>query len=129
MRRNVTIKMLLLLSLFVTGSASAEWMLVHTTKTETYYMDPSTASKEGNLRKIWVIKNKNQRDKKGIISFRTKEEYDCANDRFRVLAFSSHSEPMARGNVITDLSSYVENWREIPPGTINEFFLKTICLR
>ena len=129
MQRNIAIKILLLLSLFVTGSASADWMLVLTTKTETYYMDPSTVVKEGNLRRIWVIRNKNQRDKKGIISFRSKEEYDCANDRLRVLAFSSHSEPMAEGNTITDLSSHVENWREIPPRTVNDFLLKTVCLR
>ena len=129
MRRNITLKTLLLLSLFVTGSAWAEWKEISESDSATYYMDPSTIRKEGNLRKVWEIYDLKTREKDGTMSIRTRMEYDCKNERSRILASSEHSERMAKGTTTFTRSGEPTGWREIPPGSAIDFVLKIVCAK
>jgi len=120
--------LLLSLALLVTGSAWAEWVMYSTTATETLYYDPATIRKDGNIRRVWQLENWGKRGTGGEISRRYRTEYDCKQERFRVLAISGHSEPMAGGTVLLTVGE--DNvWVAIPPDTPGETTLKIVCAK
>jgi hypothetical protein len=119
---------LLSLLLLATGSAWAAWVKVTTTGNgeNTFYLEPDSFRKNGNLRTVWQVQDYKKIRPDGTMSFRTKNEYDCKEERYRVLAASNHSENLANGRVISDFGSY-ESWIEIAPNTPSEVFLKIVC--
>lgn len=131
MQTSVTTKTLILAALLiVTGSVSAEWVEVASTDSTTFYIDPATIRKDGNMRKVWVMQDFKQRQKGGEMSTRARVEYDCKGERYRLLSLSVHPEPMTGGETI---ASYGEDprgvWQEIPPGTGGEALLKIVCAK
>ena len=101
MKTSVTTKALLLsLLLLVTGSAWADWVALGAVDDETFYIDPATIRKDGNLRKVWEIVDHKQRQRNGEFSIRSRKEYDCSGERVRTLTLSTHSGPMATGETI-----------------------------
>jgi len=93
--------LLLALILLVTGSAWADWVKLSETEDLTYYIDPTTFKKNDSKREILELKDYKQRRKSGDMSTRATMEYDCSQNRFRVVSLSSHSESMAGGQVLT----------------------------
>ena len=118
----------LLASLLVTGAAWAEWVEVGETDNTYYYIDPATIRKDGNLVRVWEIQNLKQRQKDGELSRRIRSEYDCKQERAKLLSISEHSEAMASG---TTLRSVIGNgqWDDMPPGTAGEIVLKIVCAK
>jgi len=110
------------------GSAWAEWVLYSETDTSTFYYDPATIRKDGNMRRVWELSDLRKRHKDGEISRRYRAEYDCKNERTRILSFSLHSEPMAGGEVLKNFGEDKE-WGEIPPGTVINTILKIVCAK
>ena len=130
MQTSVIKKTLLLALMLVTGSAWAEWISVGSSDTVATYIDPATIRKDGNLRKVWTIQDLKQRSPRGDMSRRARNEYDCKSERYRVLALSTHSEPMTSGNTLTNYD--LENsaaWLQIPPGSPSEIVLKIVCAK
>lgn len=121
-------KTLLLALLLVTGPAWAEWVKIDSGDLRDFYIDPQTIRIDGNLRRVWIIQNLKERDKSGALSRRAREEYDCKQERYRVLSFSSQSESMAGGTALFELEEPLK-WRDIPPGSIGEAMLKIVCTR
>lgn len=139
MRKNITIKMLLLLSffvssstwalwkettfyinpeLFVTGSIWAKFKTVGETKDATLYIDPATITKEGNLRRVLVIANLKDRKAYGDKPAQTREEYDCKNERYKI---NFRLQP------IGSPSRYFSGWQVVPAGTVSADILKIVC--
>ena len=107
-------------------STRDEWIEVYATDLGISYIDPSTIRKEGNLRTAWTIQNYKQRDKAGAISTRTTEEFDCKNKRYKFLAFTRYTEPMAKGKTVSSIERPGE-WDEIPPNSAAEGVRKIAC--
>ena len=120
-------KTLLLALLLVTGSAWAEWVQVAERWDIVLYIDPETIRKDGDLRRVWQIQNLKQRDKNGEMSSRVRVEYDCKQERYKMLSLSTHSGPMAGGTSLYQSSSEDIKWRDIPPGNLFEIVLKIVC--
>ena len=110
------------------GSAWAEWVIHSKGEENTFYFDPTTIRKDGNMRRVWEVRNLRTRDENGEMSYRARYEFDCKQERFRFLAISGHTEPMAGGKT---LNSFGEdnNWRAIAPGTIVETLLNIVCAK
>jgi hypothetical protein len=125
-------KKLFLLGLMtmLAGSAWAEWVMFTKAKNEevTHYFDPATIRKDGNMRRVWQLNDLSKRDKAGEMSRRMRFEYDCKQERYRVLGFSIHSEHMASGTVLL-YAGEDNNWREIAPETVAEKLLKIACAK
>ena len=121
-------KLFLVSLMMLAGSAWAEWVLYSETDTSTFYYDPATIRKDGNMRRVWELSDLRKRHKDGEISRRYRAEYDCKNERTRILSFSLHSEPMAGGEVLKNFGEDKE-WREIPPGTVVNTILKIVCAK
>jgi hypothetical protein len=126
-KKSVNRKTLLLsLLLLATGSAWAGWEEVARTADSTFYVDRATLRKDGNLRRMWTLMAEKQRDKDGALSSRAKFEFDCKRERTRILAMSSHSEPMAGGKTLFMDGEHVE-WDETPPGSFIGTMLEIAC--
>ena len=110
----------------LTGSAWAEWVWYSGSNEASVFYDPATIRKDGNLRRVWTVANIRYKD--GENSYRARSEFDCKKERYRFLATSSHSEPMAGGNVLE--TTFEENkWREVAPDTFDQTMLKIVCAK
>jgi hypothetical protein len=114
--------------MMLAGSAWAEWVMYGKNKEATFYYDPTTIRKEGNMRRIWELHNLRERHKDGEISVRYRSEYDCMDERIRILGVTEHSEPMAGGAVLTTVGED-NNWMPIAPETIGAILLNLVCAK
>ncbi len=111
----------------VAAPAWAEWVMVDKNDEATFYIDPATIRKDGNLRRVWELQNLKQHDN-GVISWRALKEYDCKEERSRTLTASIHSEPMAGGKVL-HMNDAASPWSYIAPGTFSAIYLKHACAK
>ena len=84
----------------VAAPAWAEWVAVSESNDLVAYIEPASIRKNGHFRKVWQVQDLKQRDEQGAMSRRLLIEYDCKDERFRVLATSTHSEPVAAGKTL-----------------------------
>jgi hypothetical protein len=119
----------LLTSLVLSGAAWAEWVLIIENVSIYRYIDPATIRKEGSLRRVWEIQNFKRPNKIGELSYRVRAEYDCKQERDRLLSFSTHSEYMASGATLYSSPEGPGTWNDIPPGSIAETVLKIVCAK
>ena len=119
-------RMLLCLLVLVAAPAWAGWVKVRETKDATFYIDPATIRQDGNFRKIWEVKDLKARTSGDEMSAKFLSEYDCKEKRYRVLALTSHSKPMASGKIVIS-GNDPSPWIAVPPNTLGEVRLKTVC--
>ena len=120
-------KLFIVFVMLLAGSAWAEWVIYETTDTNTFYYDPTTIRKDGNMRQVWVLLNWRKRDKDNVMSHRLRYEYDCKQERYRFLAISVHTEPMAGGEIL--LQNLDTPWIDIAPATAAAAMFKIACLK
>ena len=118
--------LLLALTLLANGFAWADWVQVASDDKVIFYIDPSTIRKEGNSRKIWELQDLKQSSKEGELSFRARVEYDCKQERSKIMFFSTHSGQMAWGNAIVN-GPGDEVWQDVPPRSSSEIVLRLVC--
>jgi hypothetical protein len=127
----------LVLCLFFSTPAHAAWEAVekhHLLRgLQTVYIDPDIIQREGNLVTIWQLidfkwMQGNPRGTPRFLSTKTHKQFDCANKRFRLLAFTEFSRPMGTG-ISSD--GYVDtgNWVSIEPDTMNQSLWEVVCGR
>ena len=121
-------KLLLVGLMMLAGSAWAKWVMYDRNESMTYYFDPSTVRKDGNMRRVWELQNFTKRDNDGVMSLRSRQEYDCKQERYRFLSGSTHTETMAGGEVL-GTAGEDNDWTAIPPGAAVEIILKIVCAK
>jgi len=110
---------------FLATSAAAEWTLFDTTKDDAgrqvkVYVDHSTIKKTDDGGKVWSYIDFSSpvvRAGKNVRSLRYLNEFDCKEDRHRVLSLTVFSKPKLTGAVVAD-ASVVTMWEPIPPDTL-----------
>jgi hypothetical protein len=112
----------------LTGSAWAEWVWYSGSNEASVFYDPATIRKDGNMRRVWELQNLVQQDEVGAMSSRALKEYDCKQERYRILDISEHSGPMAGGKVLTN-GIGDGRWRGIAPDTLVAVILKIVCAK
>lgn len=126
---------LVLLILFCSvGLAQAEWKEVSTPTSDngaTMYLDPTTyrVDKKSGLVKIWFLfdlKTVQNIFGRRFLSMRSLQQFDCKEERLRVLAQTYFDGNMANGKPVYS-SSTEESWEHVAPGTNGEFLWKTAC--
>ena len=120
------------LALMSTASfgAMAEWTLISDSIEFKNYVDLDTIRRSGHMAKIWSIKNyqspQEYSSNTTYLSTRLHYEYDCRDERKRLLDFSVHSKKMASGAVL-GIDSNVDKWSSVAPRTIAEEVFKIAC--
>ncbi len=114
--------------MMLTGSAWAKWVLYDSDRETKFFYDPATIRKDGNLRRVWELMEHIKRRDNGAMSYRFRAEYDCKQERYRFLGFSSFPEPMAGGRAFEVLGEHYE-WTSIAPNTVTETILNIVCAK
>jgi Surface-adhesin protein E len=111
------------------GPAYAEWEKVTDDTENTPYVDSDTIRRKGNLVKMWELRdytNIRTVEAGSLLSVKALNEYDCAEERQRVLALVEYSNNMGRGKLVyTD--SITGEWSQIVPETVGQTMLKLAC--
>jgi Surface-adhesin protein E/SPOR domain len=119
---------LLLAVLLTTLSTStwASWVKYGESDHATYYYDPATIEKNGNLTRVWQFQDFKKPASDGSRSIRFLSEFDCAGSRYRILQWSTHSEETLRGDTIAK-GGKVKNWIDIAPQTSFAAVREDLC--
>lgn len=121
--------LLITLVLLATGPVWAEWVRVDQNDEAVFYIDPATIRKEGNFRKLWELQDLKQRHKNGELSRRARVEYDCNQERKRIIFMSTHRDFMLGGVTLFSHEFADTNWGSVPPNTADENILKIVCAK
>jgi len=111
------------------SSAAAEWVEVDSDETLTFYINPTTIRRDGNLVRMWELleyKTARMRDKVKYMSSKAESEYDCKAEQLRTLSLSLHSGNMAGGGAVYSTDD-PDNWRPVPRGGGIEVLWKIAC--
>ena len=109
--------------------ALAEWVAIGEEQagqvSMTYYVDPDTIRRKGELVKMWFLAD--SKSPEGIVgSSKQQREYDCAEDSHRHLATLSFSGHMGKGRLIARLRD-ISEWYSVEPGTMQQTLWKVAC--
>ena len=110
------------------GSAIAEWVMVAQSADvpDRYYVDPQTILNDGAVRRAWVLEGRSAKDDSGVLSYRYLYEFDCKNDRWRMLLITGFGGQMATGPRLTSFEP-ADSSKYVAPGTVAASMLKYIC--
>ena len=109
-------------------SANAEWVKYYENDSKVYYLDPSTAIKDGVFMKIWELQDLKKPNTRGNISIRMRQEIDCRQQLFRILYLSEHEQQMGLGTIQTEFNG-PSQWHDIPPSTNSHRVLRIVCIK
>lgn len=125
--------LLIALTLFVlsSGPAYAEWVKVSDSDEtgKTVYVDPATLHRNSNLVKMWQFYDYKTVQTVGGNRFLTAKEqweFDCAEERGRVVARKEFSGNMGSGTMIFT-NSEVGKWIPVIPGSIGQTVWEVAC--
>jgi hypothetical protein len=123
-------KYLLLLVMFVALPVSAEWKQVaEGTDGTMHFVDFGTFRRDGSTVRFWQLTNFSKPNKafgRDVYSLRARVEFDCKQEREKLISVSLFSEFFANGEVITSEDTGT-NWRDIPPDTVSSTVFQSIC--
>ena len=122
---------LITLLLLSSGSAYAAWVKVSDGDEagRTVYVDPTTIRRNSNLVKMWQFYDYKTVQTVGGVRFLTAEEqweFDCAEERGRVVALKEFSGNMGSGTVVYT-NSQVGKWIPVIPGSMGHTVWKVAC--
>jgi len=126
-------KRLILITLLVlnSGPVYAEWVLTSGNDDAglTVYVDPDTIRRKGNLVKMWQLYDyKTIQTVAGdsLLSIKRYNEYDCTEERTRMLAYTWFSGNMGSGKVVYSTPDK-QQWEPVIPRSINRTLWKVAC--
>ena len=119
-------RLIMVLLVMTAGPAWAEWAQFGETNDEVLYIDQTTINKDGQYRRVWTLTDLKAPNAAGDRSAKLLFEYDCKEQRVRILQVDNFRQPMAAGE-ITGGTNKPGDWRGIAPKTAAEEVLKLAC--
>jgi len=121
---------LIALLILNSGPAHAEWGAIGTLEDETIYIDPQTIHRKGDLVDISVISDfktaKHLQDGSLYLSARRLHQYNCKEQRFRLLAVTLFAGNLGKGAMLDDLHKE-GTWRPIPSDNVSRQMMELVC--
>ena len=112
---------LMVLLAAASSNAAAKWTYSGRSDRATSYTDLATIRKSGNMVKMWgLIDFKTGQDngrEKPYLSLKLQSEYDCKEERERLLYASFHSEKMGQGEIVS-VNRNPSEWSPIVPNSL-----------
>ena len=111
------------------GPSAASWLQLGRSVEATVFYDKETIRKSATGVKMWTLTNFSSVEViegKSHRSAKTRVEYDCTGEKYRVLATIFYELPNGTGKV-TASTSLVEQWNPVAPKTMAEDLLKVAC--
>jgi hypothetical protein len=116
-----------LLSFSINGYC--EWTVVDPDKDGTGYIDFSTIKRISTTVRVWEMVDYKNTQSLGTMNYNSVvslREYDCSQERVRVLTSTYFSNSMGSGNPIKDFNKPTD-WRFFPPRTVGSMKLDMLC--
>ncbi len=122
---------LITLLVLSSGPVYAEWVLTSGDDEAglKVYVDPDSIRRKGNLAKMWQLYDyKTVQTVAGdsLLSIKRYNEFDCTEERTRMLAYTWFSGNMATGKVVYSTPDE-QQWEPVVPRTINRTLWKVAC--
>jgi hypothetical protein len=120
--------LLITLLLLSSGPAYGEWVWIDKDAQagSTLYVDFDTIRRKGDLVKLWALYDIDTVKADSPLSFKELREFDCTEERHRLLAGSVYSEHMGKGNVVQSISE-TSTWYPVEPDSIPQKLWKAAC--
>ena len=123
--------LLITLPVLISGPVYAEWELTSGDDGAglTVYVDRDTIRRKGNLVKMWQLYDyKTVQTVAGdsLLSIQRYNEYDCTEERTRMLAYTWFSSNMGRGRVVYKTADE-QQWEPVVPRSIDRSLWKVAC--
>lgn len=121
---------LIVLLAMVSSSVAAEWVEVGRNEISTFYADPATIRKTGNMVKMWDLL-----DFKAVqarpygtpyLSQKTQQEYDCKEEQTQIIDLLRYAENMGKGEVASTDSDSGKR-EPVRPGTASAALWEFAC--
>ncbi len=94
---------------------------------KSHYIDIASIRRDGNIRSAWTLQDlANPDPATGTMSSRFMYEYDCQAEKYRMLAFSAHSEPMGMGKTLVN-QQLALRWMQALPNSFGMAALELVC--
>jgi hypothetical protein len=120
--------LLLVFLMLTTTPTWAEWVKVTASSDDVYYLDPSTIRRDGNFRKAWTLIDFIKMGRKGVHSLKAFKEFDCKEERFRVLTAVGYAGQMGTGTVLGSENPTIP-FGYVAPNTASADQLRFVCAR
>ena len=127
---------LMMILAVMSSSVMAEWVLYGYSYGNkkgikiTVYADPATIRKSGNTVKMLSIfdYNKAQKDpnSQSFMSVKRQEEYNCEEEKKRLLYANFHSENMGKGDIVFNEDA-PSKWTPLVPKSVSQSLGEAAC--
>lgn len=110
-------------------SSDAEWLLIDRNANATVYVDRGSRQRTGDMVRLWVLddlKIAHTRGADTYFSSLAREEHDCRNERFRLVAVTQFAGQMGTGKVVYE-RAVESNWASVPKGTLAQSVWTYAC--
>jgi hypothetical protein len=111
------------------GEASAEWVRVGGTHKYDGYVDMTTIGRTEQTVTLWTLRDftvTRQVARGPYRSMKTKKQYDCRNNRSRLLFAKYYAEQMGKGRLVYQ-GKGTKQWAKVAPGSDGEAEWKVAC--
>jgi hypothetical protein len=136
-RGGIRMKRLLLITLLVlsSGPVYAEWVSVGGNVEEgmtayTVYVDLDTIRRNGDVVKLWALmdfKTIQTDPSPPHLSVKSQREFDCTEERVRLLTLTAFSGHMGNGNAVYSYSDSKDQGIAVEPGSVAQSLWKVAC--
>lgn len=109
--------------------AITEWVEVFKSNQQTLYANPSSLLRNGFNVKMWRLTDYKVPEINGDFVYSSKklyEEYDCQNEKYRLLYVSLYPENMGAGKAMYTRSE-TYSWQRVLPDTDSEAMWEIAC--
>jgi hypothetical protein len=112
----------------------AEWVVVGTNiKDDTIYINPGTIRRNGEVVELWVIIDSRLAQRLAdttsfFLSVRQLHQYNCGEERLRILATTWFTGNMGNGAVLENLVREGP-WKPIPPDSVGRHMMELVCAK
>jgi hypothetical protein len=122
------IKKFILLFYFVPFSAFSDWKYIGRDVNAWYFIEPVQISKQNYSRKVWIFFDPTLRSKDYDYSLLCHKEYDCKNERSRIIGTVTFPGFVPEGSVFFINPFEAKSvWFEIAPYTVHSDIMEFVC--
>jgi hypothetical protein len=114
--------------------ADADWFVMSNVSDDgyTYYLDPATIEKNGNISRVWELVDYfdiQSQDNDKFISEKILRVYDCNADKSSIETITQYAGRMAGGKIVWTNNYREPIWRTVVQDSLGETLLKIACRR
>jgi len=111
--------------LMIATSAQAEWSHLTSGPSADVYIDYSAIKKTRHGVRVWILTDYSRSTTRSLSSVHL-DEYDCNEERFRILSSRGYAGHKATGAIVSSEESLGE-WIYIAPRTLADIQLQAVC--